>query len=168
MERSAKPGERGKHGRCVFRVGFDQQIYIFGRARLCMQRDSIRSNDQILTSWAWKMDKSSFKSGNIRTVFPQAVSREREFFDRVHALVRRPAAPSPVLCGFHLVKAHKDSNGLVHAPPLSRLYPEAATAQQRATKRDWQLSTSRKQGVLRLAWSLHFLKTRKTPLPNSC
>ncbi len=68
-----------------------------------------------LAPWALKMDKSSLKSWNIGGRALHRAGGKGEFSNRVHALLRGPALPVPILVSLHFIEAVIDADGLVYA-----------------------------------------------------
>src|SRR5262245_14355661 len=68
-----------------------------------------------LTLWALNADKSSLKSGYIRSRALQRVMFLCEFGNRRYPFPDGPALPVAILLDLHLLKARVSANVLVHA-----------------------------------------------------
>jgi hypothetical protein len=85
----------------VLGIWFNEQIDVFGRPRLRVERHRVAAYYRYLTFWELKMDKSSFKSSNIWSLSLHLVSRKCDFDNGAHAFVDWKLLPIPILIGLH-------------------------------------------------------------------
>jgi hypothetical protein len=96
-------------------VGPDENIEIFCCTRLRVKPYCVSTTIKYLTCCAFKVDKSSLKSGYIGYLTLHRIQVLRNFGNRVHPLIRRSALPIPVFVSLRLIKARVLAKGLVHA-----------------------------------------------------